>query len=382
MTRPAPPVADALLAAARGGDDRAFEQLIAPYRASLHAHCYRMLGSVHDADDALQDAYVRVKAAAERVEELLKTLAARDSVISDLRGVQDASNKDKARLRAESLSLSSQLSELTHRHAKQSARLADVTERLKAERKTRRILAAKLERQRTDFDSVMLAKDAAQSRLDAIQSSRGWRLISAIARLRHLPKRVAPVPEQPRADLETPPPVPDAGAPYPNFNRRGGRFGPHNQHHHQGHPHLLQDDRLVLPERLPGGDAREDRVADLPCGAGDGDSQGGAHAATFSFPRPIGSSIPRAVSDATVAHDLAWLSSVFNFARRFKVDGRRLLALNPSGTLRWLVSSSDVPETTKFVGFSPTFGSAITSTECSTPSVSTAVTRHERTGTD
>jgi hypothetical protein len=49
----------------------------------------------------------------------------------------------------------------------------------------------------------------------------------------------------PRLVSLLPPPVPDAGAPYPNFNRRGGRFGPHNQHHHQGHPHLLQDDRLV-----------------------------------------------------------------------------------------------------------------------------------------
>ena len=36
-----------------------FEELVGPFRSELHAHCYRMLGSTHDADDALQDALLR-----------------------------------------------------------------------------------------------------------------------------------------------------------------------------------------------------------------------------------------------------------------------------------------------------------------------------------
>ncbi len=71
-TEPAPTLRaskQAFLSAAQNDDPEAFGRLVDPYRAQLHAHCYRILGSHADADDAMQETLLRAWRGLQRLEQ-------------------------------------------------------------------------------------------------------------------------------------------------------------------------------------------------------------------------------------------------------------------------------------------------------------------------
>jgi RNA polymerase sigma-70 factor (ECF subfamily) len=62
-------VTDDVLTRARSGDEAAFRELVEPYRNELQFHCYRILGSVQDAEDLLQETLLAAWRGLDRFEE-------------------------------------------------------------------------------------------------------------------------------------------------------------------------------------------------------------------------------------------------------------------------------------------------------------------------
>jgi RNA polymerase sigma-70 factor (ECF subfamily) len=92
MTTAAEETDRGLVAAARRGDGDAFRALTEPHRRALHVHCYRMLGSVHDADDAVQETMLRAW-------RRLETYAGRASIRAWLFGIATNACLDALRQR-------------------------------------------------------------------------------------------------------------------------------------------------------------------------------------------------------------------------------------------------------------------------------------------
>jgi RNA polymerase sigma-70 factor (ECF subfamily) len=87
-----------LLSRARSGDQAAFAQLVEPFRRELQVHCYRILGSTQDAEDALQETLLAAWRSLERFEEraTLRTWLYRISTNRSLNALRAADRRPPA----------------------------------------------------------------------------------------------------------------------------------------------------------------------------------------------------------------------------------------------------------------------------------------------
>lgn len=86
-------VSTELLDRARSGDEHAFRELVDPFRGDLQLHCYRILGSIHDSEDAVQDTLLGAW-------QSLRSFEGRSSIRTWLHRI--ATNRCLNKLRAES----------------------------------------------------------------------------------------------------------------------------------------------------------------------------------------------------------------------------------------------------------------------------------------
>src|SRR6266567_4227132 len=58
-SEPAPLIEEAVVKAVRDGDEQAFTAIVERYRRQLQVHCYRLLGSLDDSEDLVQETLLR-----------------------------------------------------------------------------------------------------------------------------------------------------------------------------------------------------------------------------------------------------------------------------------------------------------------------------------